>query len=78
MKAKIELTFEKASEFQSRKIGYQFYSLVSDPKKNPSIENMLETMDAIANVIQAKVGRGGNHVWISNPDNERIAIITFR
>lgn len=42
-------------------------------------ETLSETVDNIRETLPAfKCGRGGSHVWISNPDNnERIAVIYF-
>jgi nitrate reductase alpha subunit len=31
-----------------------------------------------SHIYKLKLGRGGNHIWISNEENQRLAIIEFR
>lgn len=48
-----------------------------------AISNKSTSIDADLNSINQavkgmKTGRGGSHIWVSNPDNQRVAIIHYK
>jgi fido (protein-threonine AMPylation protein) len=73
----IGLIIESASNSQAKRIR-EMYNHHLDYANKVDIESMLSAMQTLTLMHPFKVGRGGNHVWISNLANERLAIITFK
>lgn len=72
----IQLIIENATNAQAKRIRQQ-YNYHLDYANKVDVESMLSAMENLTLLHPFKVGRGGNHVWISNQKNERLAIITF-
>lgn len=77
MTTQIELIIENAWGWQAKRIR-DLYNHHLDYANNVDVESMLSAMQTLTIMHPAfKVGRGGNHVWISTLNNERLAIIKF-
>ena len=75
--ATTKLTIEKATKTQGQKIK-EIYNHYLDRSNGATIEEMLAAMLFLEILFEGVlVGRGGNHVWIVNKKNERIAIVEF-
>lgn len=48
-----------------------------DHKFNGNIDADLYNLQLAACRFNVKIGRGGSHIWVSNTENERIAMITY-
>lgn len=72
----IQLIIENATAAEAKIIRDQ-YNHHLDYANKVDKWSMLWAMENLAIWNPWKVGRGGNHIWISNQKNERLAIITF-
>lgn len=72
------LKIENATKAQAKEIN-SIYNHYLDCCNGAKIEEMVSALSFLEILFDGvSVGRGGNHVWIVNKDNERMAIVEFR
>lgn len=72
------LVIENATKSQAKEIT-KIYNHYLDHSNGVTVDEMESAMQFAEILFDGvKVGRGDNHVWITNSDNQRIAIVEIR
>lgn len=78
MKTTINLIIEGSDAFTNRQINRVFERVKNAPTIFGDICKMTKNINRSLVKFNLNVGRGGNHIWIADSSDKRIAIIEFR